>query len=123
MPESAETEAFIRNSFRSVWTLELLLLLKSESERFWSQSELVERLRGSDLVVRQGIEALVAGGLILVEEGGSARYAPVSPDMRRLVDNAERIYAKKPDAVRRLIVLSANDQLAAFAEAFRLRKD
>lgn len=123
MPESPETIGFIRNSFRSVWSLELLLLLKSTPERAWGAGELVERLRGSDSVVRQGIETLVAGGLVVLEDEGAARYAPASAELERLVKNCEELYAKRPDAVRRLIVSSSNEQLAAFADAFRLRRD
>ncbi|HEY0625184.1 MAG TPA: hypothetical protein VGD10_00465 [Allosphingosinicella sp.] len=122
MPDSPETIGFIRNSFRSVWTLELLLLLRSES-RSWNFVELVDRLRASELVVRQGIASLMAGGLVLAETEESVRYAPASPDLDRLADKAAEAYARKPDAIRRLIVLSSTDKLAAFADAFRLRGD
>lgn len=123
MPDNAETHGFIRDSFRSVWSLELLLLLKSDSERSWPHEELVERLRGSDLVVQQSVASLVAGGLVFTEEEGAARYAPASKDIERLVAETEQLYSRKPDAVRRLIVSSSHDQLTAFADAFRLRKD
>jgi hypothetical protein len=58
-----------------------------------------------------------------MQEDGRARYAPASPDIERLAEGTERLYAKKPDAVRRLIVAAATDGLAAFADAFRLRRD
>lgn len=123
MPDNPELLRFIRGSFRSVWSLELLLLLKSPPQRAWSKDELVERLRGSDLIVSQGIESLVAGGLVVLEENGEVRYAPASDDIRRHAEAAEKLYSRKPDAVRRLIVLASDDQLTAFAEAFRLRRD
>jgi len=123
MPDNAETHAFIRDSFRSVWSLELLLLLESDPQRAWPHAELVERLRGSDLVVQQSVASLVAGGLVLAEADGAVRYAPASADLERLVIAAGDLYAKKPDAVRRLIVSASHGQLAAFADAFRLRKD
>jgi hypothetical protein len=123
MPDNSETHDFIRNSFRSVWSLELLLLLKSDPDRVWSHEELVDRLRGSDLVVEQSVASLVAGGLVLSEEDGGARYAPASKQAERLIHAAEQLYGRKPDAVRRLIVASSHDQLTAFADAFRLRRD
>ncbi len=123
MLENAEIVGFIRDSFRSVWSLELLLLLKSQPDRSWSQAQLVEQLRSSDLVVQQSVDSLIAGGLSLPEGDGQVRYAPASKDLARLADAAERLYQRKPDAVRRLIVSSSLDQLAAFADAFRLRKD
>ena len=124
MPDSAETLNFVRDSFRSVWSLELLCILKSDPSRAWPRAELVERLRASDSVVEQSVEGLVAGGLVVVEEDGSARYAPASPELDRLSRNAEELYAKRPGAVRRLIVMSGSSgSLTAFAEAFRLRGD
>ena len=122
MTDNAETLQFIKISFRSVWSLELMLLLKSDPDRGWSNDALVERLRASDSVVQQSIEALVAGGLVLTDDNG-VRYAPASPDLRRLADAAVELYARKPDAVRRAIVMAASDPLTAFADAFRLRKD
>lgn len=89
----------------------------------WSTADLVEALRASDLVVTGGLHALMAAGLAIEEEQGAARYAPASPDIQCLADATELLYAKKPDAVRRLIIAAASDGLTAFADAFRLRKD
>ncbi len=123
MAISNQLAEFIRGAFPSVWSLELLLLLKAEPDRAWTGSELVERLRASDHVVVQGVGALVAGGLIATEEGGRVRYAPASPEIERLADEAMQQYAKRPDAVRRIIVFAGNTGLQAFSDAFNLRKD
>lgn len=123
MPKQENIASFIRSTFRSVWSLELLLHLKNNPDRSWSHSEMVASLRGSDLVVTQGVESLEAAGLVLREEDGSARYRPVSEELDHLVAGTERLYAKSPDAVRRMIIASANGGLTAFADAFRLRKD
>ena len=123
MPASQELAGFIRHYFRSVWSLELLLFLKCDTERAWSEEELVEALRASQAVVTTSLEVLLAGGLIVREKDGSARYAPASSDLRRLVDETESLYARKPDAVRRLIVSSAATGVSAFADSFRLRRD
>lgn len=112
---------FIASSFPSVWSLELLLLMKRE-RRAWSQAELIEALRASELVVAGALASLVAGGLASISEQG-AEYMPVSRSVADLVDQAEKLYALKPDTVRRLIVTSTASGIAAFAEAFRLRKD
>ncbi len=118
-----EVSSFIRTTFRSVWTLELLLFLKSEAERSWSRAELVAALRGSDLIVSQGVDALTAAGLVVSDAQGNARYTPATADLAKLVDQSEAAYAKSPDAVRRLIISSVNGGITAFADAFRLRKD
>jgi hypothetical protein len=123
MPASDELAGFIRSHFRSVWSLELLLFLKRGSDRSWPKGGLVAGLRASDAVVTTGLDTLLAGGLIVVEREGLARYAPVTADLDRLVGETEALYAKKPDAVRRLIVLSTGSGVSAFADAFRLRRD
>jgi hypothetical protein len=123
MPADQELASFIRSSFRSVWAIELMLHLKRNSSRDWSKDELVDALRASDLVVANGLQSLVAGGLAILQQDERARYAPASPDIERLADAIEELYAKKPDAVRRLIVAAASDGLTAFSDAFRLRRD
>jgi len=123
MSISAHLVDFIRGAFPSVWSLELLLLLRSEPGRAWSRAELVGQLRGSDPIVDQGAAALVAGGLVATEGGGTIRYAPATPEIERLVDETAKLYAKRPDAVRRTIVFGGNATLQAFSEAFKLRGD
>jgi hypothetical protein len=123
MSISSQLADFIRGAFPSVWTLELLLLLKSEPGRGWTREELVDKLRGSEPIVVQGVAALVAGGLVATEDAGTVRYAPASPDIERLVEEAVRQYAKRPDAVRRIIVFAGQTGLQAFSEAFKLRGD
>jgi len=112
---------FIASSFRSVWALELLLVLRSE-ERSWSHEQLVATMRASELVVTRGLAALEAAGLV-ANDGDRARYMPVSDEVAALVSDAELLYSKKPDAVRRAIVSASAGDAAAFANAFRLRKD
>ena len=99
------------------------MLMRSDPERAWTRSELVQKLRGSDHIVVQGVGALIAGGLVMTLDDGTVRYAPAAPEVARLVDDTMRQYAKRPDAVRRIIVFSGSNNLQAFSEAFRLRDD
>ena len=112
---------FIASSFRSVWALELLLVLKSE-QRSWSHGELVTTMRASDLVVTKALDALEVAGLVTNSANG-AQYMPVSEEVSALVDEAEALYARRPDAVRRAIISTSAGDATAFADAFRLRKD
>jgi hypothetical protein len=123
MPADQDVVSFIRSSFRSVWTIELLLHLKRSPERDWARAELVHALRASELVVLNGINSLLAAGLVIQNEDGTTRYAPAAPDIEEMADATEALYAMKPDAVRRMIVASAADGVTAFADAFRLRRD
>jgi hypothetical protein len=121
MPDASDLAAFITDNFRSIWTLELLLFLKEHATIAWQNDSLVSALRASDAIVATSVEHLFAAGLILAD-GKGARYAPASKDLGELVEEAQRLYATKPDAVRRLII-SRGTSLSAFASSFRIRRD
>ena len=119
MTSREELADFIRSSFRSVWSQELLLLIKRE-DRPWTIAEIVAALRASELVVTKCIESLTAAGLVAPESHQEIRFLPASRDLRKLVDETEALYAKQPDAVRRLIIASPSGfSLTDFANAFR----
>lgn len=119
MSSPSDLTSFISSSFRSVWALDLLLLLKRE-DRPCTREELVDLMRASPSVIENALDALVAAGLAGMD-GGNPRYMPTSPDVAALVEQTEQLYASRPDHVRRLIVASSNKGLAAFSNAFRLK--
>ena len=121
MPEATDLAAFIHDTFRSVWTLELLLFLKEHAATAWQNDSLVLALRASDVVVSNSVESLLAAGLVLKDKRG-AQYAPATQDLGDLVEEAQRLYVRKPDAVRRMIA-SQPSNLAAFSDSFRLKRD
>jgi hypothetical protein len=123
MSADQDVASFISSSFRSVWAIELLLHLKRNQEHDWSTADLVQAMRASELVVSSGLASLLSAGLVVQDASGASRYAPASPEIERLAEATEALYAKKPDAVRRIIVTSASDGVAAFADAFRLRRE
>jgi hypothetical protein len=104
-----------------VWALELLLVLKS-ARRTWRQDELVSTMRASELVVTNALNGLVSAGFASMDDSGAV-YMPVNDEVAAWVEQIESLYAKRPDAVRRAIVSVSASGAAAFADAFRLRKD
>ncbi len=123
MPVEKDVSGFLRSTFKSVWSLELLFLLKEDPTRCWSGPEMLAALRASELVVSQAVENLHAAALVVPEADHCVRYGPVSDDVDQLVNDAQRLYTRSPDAVRRLIIRSQSDNLLAFADAFKFRKD
>lgn len=119
MVSSDQLAQFIAASFRSVWALELLLLLRRE-QRALPAEELVTLLRASPSVVDTAVDSLLAAGLVGTDEGG-VRYMPAGAQVDTLVGETERLYRTHPDRVRRRIVTSSNRGLAAFSNAFRLK--
>jgi hypothetical protein len=116
-----ELLSFVASSFRSVWALELLLLLKGE-RRHWPRVELVSTLRASDLVVAHALDGLIAAGMVSVDDQGAA-YAPTNDQVDQSIERVEQLYRSKPNAVRRAIIAASSTSATAFADAFKLRKD
>lgn len=106
-----------------MWALELLLHLRRNTDRSWTQSELVAALRASDAVISKAAMELNVAGLVILESDGSPRYGPSSTQLDDLTGAAADLYETSPGAVRRLIVRSASGNLQAFADSFRLRKE
>ena len=116
-------QSFIASSFRSVWALEVLQFLAAHRDSSFSNAELIEQLRVSDVVVKQSLAALDAAGLILVAADGQVRFEVASADQQAMVEAAIALYRTSPDKVRRMIVSGAAPGITAFADAFRLRKE
>lgn len=123
MPGQDQIESFIANSFRSVWALDLLRFLADHAGGYFSANQLIEAMRASDAVVSQSVDNLTAAGLAVVDGEGRVALHEPSADQASLVSAAIDFYARSPDKVRRLIIAQCNPGVAAFADAFRLRKD
>ena len=107
MTSSDPLPEFIRTVFPSVWTLELLLLLRTQQGRALSRASMVAGLRGSELAVASAVQALVRAGLVTADPDGGARYAPATSTLNDLAAETEALYAERPAAVRRLIASAA----------------
>lgn len=118
-----EIEQFVGESFSSIWDLELLSVVQDNPERRSTTPELVEIMRGSELVVAQGIQTLVAIGLASLDGDGRLVYSPVNADLEECARGAVDFYRRFPGRARRLMIGRQSPGLTAFADAFRLRKD
>jgi hypothetical protein len=115
-----EIFAFVRTSVRSVWALELLLLLRRHPGRAWHPEELVLELRGSPAIVQEELAGLRSAGLV-VEADGRYRYGPASPATDALAAALQETYAARPMAVVKAIMAAPNEKLRIFSDAFKLR--
>lgn len=116
-----ELLAFLKASVRSVWALELLLIMRRQPDRRWSVEELVRELRASTMVVREGLEGFVATGLVVSAPEGFC-YAPASPKLTGFADALDQAYRERPVWVINAIA-SRKDKMQSFADAFRLKDD
>lgn len=114
---------FAGSLFKSVWALELLLVLKRDPARVWQAAELIRELRSSQVVVTDALANLLAAGIIVEHEAGRYRYHPVSSEIDGLVSELQKVYAVKPAAVIRQIVTTPNRKLQQLSNAFRFKND
>ena len=121
-PAEQDLFGFIREQLRSVWALELLLLMRRRSDRAWTPHELVGELRASQTLVTDNLAIFERAGLVRADEDGRYTFAPVSPVLAALCDQLAEVYAERPVTVINAIV-SPPDKLQDLADAFRIRGD
>jgi hypothetical protein len=114
---------FVRAAIKSVWALELLLLLRRDTGAgTWSVERLTRETRSSRLVVAEALRPFKAAGLVAEVAEGTYRYgAPYALD--RLIGMLENEYAMRPSIVIKAILSAPNDKIRTFSDAFRLRKE
>lgn len=119
---SAELSQFV-HSLHSLWSIELLLLLHRDPERRWSIDDLVIELRSSRSLVDGILSRLHPMGLVERQSDGSYKYREASPALASLVDQLDGIYAERPLALVQEIHGEPDENLRAFSDAFKLKKD
>lgn len=55
---------FVRSTIKSVWALELLLLIRRTAPREWTVEELTAALRSSPLIVTELLSAFERSGIV-----------------------------------------------------------
>lgn len=120
---SEDLHRFIRSTLKSVWALELLLLMSRDRTRTWSAGDLNRELRGSLSLVVDVVAKFKQGGLVMEEGGGRYRYLPATPELERAVHDLEAAYAARPLAVVKAVLAAPNEKIQTFADAFKVKKD
>jgi hypothetical protein len=122
MTEEEEILRFVSATVKSIWALELLLMMRRHRARAWRTEELVTELRASTVVAREALANLAAAGFIATDETGLFRYQPASEQLDGFVESTQGLYSRKPLAIINAIAAAPNEKLRIFAEAFRLKE-
>jgi hypothetical protein len=120
LADEADLAAFVREHVRSVWAVELLLVLKRDANRAWPPDALTAELRASQSLVVDNLQRFERSGLAIRDEELGWRYAPASPLIAQLADRLEQAYRERPVAVINLIA-APPDPIQGLADAFRFR--
>jgi DNA-binding IclR family transcriptional regulator len=118
-----DVQRLIRDSIKSVWTLDVLLLMRRGGDKSWPLDELTRELRGNRTLVHDVLSALAKAGLVEADEAGNYRYRPADAEADALVERLEKIYVERPLALIKEIVSAPNEKIQSFADAFKLKKD
>ena len=117
-PFDPEVKTFVLDNVRSVWALELLLLLKRGRERVWTARELTRRFPTTVSLVDSVLEQFRLFGLVRRDAKGS-RYEPAADFLDELCGKLEVAYRERPAAVRSLIGKQP-DYVRSLAASFRM---
>lgn len=120
-----EVRRLIIEHINSVEQLEVLLLLSGSPERGWDAEAVSKALYTQPEAAAMRLADLRVRGLLSLVEGSERlyRYHPSTPELDRLVSSLARVYRERRVAVITLIYSKPLDQVQAFADAFRLRKE
>jgi hypothetical protein len=113
--------AFIAMSIGSVWTLELLMLLKREPHRHWDAESMIRELRGSPVVIEEGLRRLESAGLVGQDSDDRYRFHPASAQLEEIATEIDLLYRTKPTTVIKAITEARTDKLRAFSNAFKFK--
>ncbi len=113
---------FVRDHVRSVWAVELLLVLKRDPSRAWPPEALTAELRASQSLVVDNLQRFERSGLVVRDEAAGWRYAPASPVLAEFADQLEAAYRERPVAIINLIA-APPDPIQGLADAFKFRGD
>ncbi len=120
MSDDPELAAFAREHIRSVWAVELLLLLRRDPERCWAPEDLVRELRASANLVRDNLASFQKSGLAVEDEAACWRYAPAGAVLDDLAARLEAAYRHRPVSIINLIS-APPDPIQGLADAFKWR--
>ena len=122
---SPDVRAFIAERLASVVQLETLLMLHASPGQDWGADEVARDLRIDRGWAEGQLETLCQQGLASCGDTGDGRrfrYAAAAA-VRPTVDALAKAYAERRVTVISLIFAKPADNLRAFSDAFRLRKD
>jgi hypothetical protein len=120
-----KVEAFVLKYIHSIEQLEVLLLLRKESDREWSAEDVSATLRTNPVSAAGRLADLKARKLISKRaNNGELLYLYTHDvEVRELVDDVAKFYASHRHAIIELIYLRPAETLRVLADAFRIWKD
>jgi len=122
LPE--DVRRFIVEHINSVEQLEVLLLLRAHPEQDWSADAVSQRLYTPPPAAAMRLSDLQARGFLSASDDGKVwRYRPANAEVDAFIASLAEHYQERRVTVITLIYSKPHQQVQAFADAFKLRKD
>jgi hypothetical protein len=124
MPERLpeDVQRFIVEHVNSVEQLETLLLLRSDPHKLWTVDEVSHALYTQPAAAQMRLGDLQGRGLLAARDDNRWQYATTGA-VDELVGRMADLYRDRRVTVITLIYSKPQQQVQAFADAFKLRKD
>jgi hypothetical protein len=121
-----EVRRFIAGNIDSVGQLEVLLLIRSDAERYWSAAEVSRALRSGRSWAEVQLEYLRVEGLLEAGESNDPRYRydPARPELEPVIARlSEAFESQRAEVIRLVFSRHPSERLRAFSAAFLLRSE
>lgn len=120
-----KVEAFVLKYIHSIEQLEVLLLLRKESDREWRAEDVSATLRTNPVSAAGRLTDLKARKLISkrIDTGEPLYRYTHDAEVREVMDDVAKFYASHRHAIIELIYLRPAETLRVLADAFRIWKD
>ena len=116
---------FIQSAVPSVEAAEVMLFLRSGSDRWWDGAEAAAALSGTRLPEGEWarlVELWQARGLVAVAADKRVQFHPANADLAAHADKLAHAYGERPVTLIRMIYALRDTRIRSFADAFKLRK-
>ena len=120
-----EVRRFLDQHIRSVAQLELLLLLRTTPQQYWTPDDAAREMRLDSTWAQRELLNLCERGLLekASEDPVRYRYLPRSSELERAVTEVAQAYLLHRVTLVEEIYRQPSEHIRAFADAFRLRKE
>ena len=119
---TTELKDFLRRSFDSVESIEIVALLQ-RSAAYWTAQAVGQQLGIPETLVASKLAALSPHLLVRGNQTGAYRYSAESDETDRACTELLQIYSEQRSAIINAIYSGNLEKLHAFSNAFRLKKE
>jgi hypothetical protein len=114
---------FIQTNVRTIWALEMLLLMCRNPGRLWTPDELNRELRSSVGLVHDILSKFEHAGLVQRDADDRYRWAPSTAESQDAAQQLVSTYSTHPFSVIKAITEVQTARIQTLADAFKIKKD